>query len=88
MTVHTLCACDTIRKHRVVSNSEAAANQLLAMTSLPVRFSSQSEMRPPSNTVKHAPTQGIIPMYQREERVKLNSSCRYFGVHVSSMKLT
>lgn len=74
ITAHTLCACDTKRKHSVVKSNVPAANQLRAITSLPVRLCSQSEMRPPSRTVKHAPTHGIIPTYQSDDRVKWNWS--------------
>src|ERR1700743_131729 len=69
ITATTDCAWDTITKHKVVASKQAAANQLRAMRSLPVRLKSQSENRPPSSTVTHAPVQGIMPIYQSEDRL-------------------
>ena len=69
ITANTDCACDTSRKHSVVASRQPAANQLRAIFRLPVRLASISEMRPPSSTVTQAPVQGIMPMYQSEDRL-------------------
>src|SRR5450755_387063 len=70
ITAAALCARETSTRQVVVINREVAAKTPRAMTRLPVLRSSQSEIRPPSNMVMHAPTQGIMPTYQSDDRLK------------------
>src|SRR4051812_10901171 len=74
------------RKQIAVKKNEPIPMLVRAIRRLFVLRRNISDNLAPKRMVIQAPTQGIIPIYQREDNSKLNSSCRYFGVQVKLMK--